>query len=584
MNFRYHILSAALAATLACTAGEPVRLTILETSDVHGNFLPYNFITRQPWKGSLARVTTLVDSLRDANGRESVILLDNGDILQGQPTAYYYNYIDTSSNHIADRIYGHMGYDAVTLGNHDVETGHAVYDRFIAGSPVPVLGANIIDVSTGKPYLPPYTVLERNGLRIAVLGMITPAIPAWLPENIWSGLRFEDMEATARKWVPVIQQSEHPDLIIGLFHSGRHAETRTEGWTENASEQVAVNVPGLEAVFFGHDHQPYGTLVGGASGHDVAVLNPGANATSVARLDILLERGDDGSVTVRELSPSVESVAGLTPSARFMSEFGQDMATVNEFVSRTIGTSAGEFSTRDAYFGPSAFMGLIHDLQLQIGEAEVSFAAPLSFDAAIKSGDIHVADMFSLYKYENLLYTMSLTGQEIKDYLEEAYSLWTRTMESPDEHMLNFASDSPSASANRLRYPSYNFDSAAGIRYTVDLTKPKGQKINILGMESGQPFDLGRTYRVAVNSYRGNGGGDLLTKGAGIPHSELASRIIKSTDKDLRFYLMKEIEKRGQLTPHRPDNWQFIPADYVQAAAQRDSLILFGTGDTSNQK
>ena len=144
-----------MSATHKDKAGDgsrEVKITVVETTDVHGNFFPRNYITRTDWQGSLARVATYVDSIRAAQGAENIILLDNGDLLQGQPTVYYYNFIDTESPHIGAEIQQFMAYDASTLGNHDIETGHAVYDRFIEQTPAPVLGANIIDTSTNLPY------------------------------------------------------------------------------------------------------------------------------------------------------------------------------------------------------------------------------------------------------------------------------------------------------------------------------------------------------------------------------------------------------------------------------------------------
>ena len=175
-----------------------VQIKIVETSDIHGNFFPYCFITNQPKKGGLARVHTYLQNERDELG-ENVILLDNGDILQGQPTIYYFNYIDTVSSYLGADVMNYLKYDAGNMGNHDIEAGHAVYDRWTEECNFPVLGANVIDVNTNEPYLPPYRIFERDGVKIAVLGMITPAIPAWLPENLWKGLRFDDMEDTARK-------------------------------------------------------------------------------------------------------------------------------------------------------------------------------------------------------------------------------------------------------------------------------------------------------------------------------------------------------------------------------------------------
>lgn len=224
-----------------------VRLKIVETSDVHGNFYPYDFIRRQPASGSLARVQAFVRQERLRYG-DNLILLDNGDILQGQPSAYYYNYMDTVSPHLTAEMQNYMDYDAGTVGNHDIETGRAVFDRWAADCRFPVLGANVIDLSTGRPHFKPYVMLEREGVRIAILGMITPAIPMWLSENLWPGLSFEDMEATARRWMPVIREQEKPDLIIGLFHAGKKAVLMGGKYRDNASVEVACNVPGFDVV------------------------------------------------------------------------------------------------------------------------------------------------------------------------------------------------------------------------------------------------------------------------------------------------------------------------------------------------
>ncbi len=556
-------------------ANTDVHIKILQTTDVHGNFFPYNFITRTPWKGSLARVASVIDSVRAAAGKENVVLIDNGDILQGQPTVYYYNFIDTVSPHIASRIYDFLQYDAATIGNHDVETGHHVYDRWIAQTSTPILGANVVRADSGEPYLTPYTVIERQGVKIAILGLLTPAIPAWLPENLWSGLRFEDMEECAEKWIKIIKEKESPDLIVGLFHSGYDYTRQTGDYHENASLQIAKNIPGFDVVFMGHDHQRFNKVVANASGDSVVVINPANNANAVAMVDVTLQKNADGKVALKHISGKLIDTEDIAPDAAFMNEFSGDYAKVDEFVSRPIGVAEGEFSSHDAFFGPSAFIDLVHRLQLDITGADISFAAPLSFDATIKRGSVRVSDMFNLYKYENLLYTMRMTGKEIKDYLEESYSIWIQNPSDAQSHLLLFASQNPTASDNALKYPSYNFDSAAGIRYTVDVTKQKGQRVSIISMADGKPFDEDTEYKVAVNSYRGNGGGDLMTKGAGIAHEELPSRIITSTELDLRYYMLKEIERLGVIAPKTLDCWKFVPEDVVSPLISTDKAILF---------
>lgn len=558
-----------LSAVHASQDGE-VTLKLIETSDVHGCYFPYDFIRNKPMKGSLARVSSYVKEQREKY--ENVILMDNGDILQGQPVAYYYNYMDTISEHVCAAMLNYMKYDVGTMGNHDVETGHAVYDRWVRQCNFPVLGANIVDNKTGKPYLPPYQVIEKEGVKIAILGMITPAIPSWLPEQLWSGLHFEDMEDCARKWVKIIREKENPDVLVGLFHAGPEGN-KLDNVVENGSGNVAKSVPGFDVVFMGHDHTRRYEKVVNIEGDSVLLIDPANMSKVVSEVTFTIKK-QDGKVVSKQVEGKLVNMDGYAPDADFLNIFSGAYETTMDFVSRNIGRIEHTISSKEAFFGPSAFVDLIHQLQLDITGADISFCAPLSAYAEIKKGDICVSDMFNLYKYENLLYTMKLTGKEIKDFLEMSYALWTNQMQSPDDHLMLLNEEDNGF--GRFKNPSFNFDSAAGIIYTVDVTKPQGEKIRIERMANGEPFDLNKTYRVAVNSYRGNGGGDLLTKGAGIPKTELAKRIVYSTDKDLRYYLMKRIEEVKVLDPKPLNQWKFIPEEWTVPASKRDYDILFG--------
>ena len=558
-----------LSAVHASQDGE-VTLKLIETSDVHGCYFPYDFIRNKPMKGSLARVSSYVKEQREKY--ENVILMDNGDILQGQPVAYYYNYMDTISEHVCAAMLNYMKYDVGTMGNHDVETGHAVYDRWVRQCNFPVLGANIVDNKTGKPYLPPYQVIEKEGVKIAILGMITPAIPSWLPEQLWSGLHFEDMEDCARKWVKIIREKENPDVLVGLFHAGPEGN-KLDNVVENGSGNVAKSVPGFDVVFMGHDHTRRYEKVVNVEGDSVLLIDPANMSKVVSEVTFTIKK-QDGKVVSKQVEGKLVNMDGYAPDADFLNIFSGAYETTMDFVSRNIGRIEHTISSKEAFFGPSAFVDLIHQLQLDITGADISFCAPLSAYAEIKKGDICVSDMFNLYKYENLLYTMKLTGKEIKDFLEMSYALWTNQMQSPDDHLMLLNEEDNGF--GRFKNPSFNFDSAAGIIYTLDVTKPQGEKIRIERMANGEPFDLNKTYRVAVNSYRGNGGGDLLTKGAGISKTELAKRIVYSTDKDLRYYLMKRIEEVKVLDPKPLNQWKFIPEEWTVPASKRDYDILFG--------
>ena len=557
--------------SLSATTRE-VKLKLIETSDIHSNFFPYNFITQQDWNGSFARVYTYVQQERQTYG-DNLLLMDNGDILQGQPSAYYYNFMDTVSTHITAAMMNYMGFVVGNMGNHDVEAGHTVYDRWIKQCNFPILGANIIRTSDGQPYLKPYEIIERDGIKIAVLGMITPAIPTWLPETLWKGLSFADMEQTARKWIPIIQEKEKPDVVIGLFHAGKEARTVAGKYREDASAEIAERIPGFDIIMMGHDHRRFCGKIANAQGDSVLLINPANNGRTVGDIEICLTV--DGDKVVRKsIQGTLTDMDKLQPSQEFMAQFTPQYQAVKTFVSEKVGTFTETISTRPAYFGPSAFIDFIHSLQLDLTGADISFAAPLSFDAEIKEGDIRISDMFNLYKYENMLYTMELTGKEIKGFLEESYAIWTNQMQSADDHLL-LLTERKDGNGYTFTNPSFNFDSAAGIIYTVDVTKPAGQKITIQSLANGEPFDLNKTYRVALNSYRGNGGGELLTKGAGIPQDQLKDRIVNATEKDLRYYMIQYIKDKKTLSPQPLNQWKMIPEEWTQKAAERDAKLLF---------
>lgn len=559
------------------------KIKIVYTTDVHGNFFPVDYITMSPVDGSLSRVVSAIDSIRETPGGNNLVLLDNGDFLQGQPSVYYYNYIDTISPHLASEIYNYIGYDATTIGNHDVETGHAVYDRWRSQNRMPLLGANVIDNKSGQPYLRPYVILEKDGIRIAVLGLLTPAIPAWLPENLWSGLSFEDMVTSAKKWIPIIKSNENPDIIIGLFHSGHDETMRTGEFIENASLKIAREVPGFDALLIGHDHQKFHEVIENVVGEKVTVLNPANNAKAVGLLEFDVEKSN-GKLRSKKITSNILDVSGFEPDKAFLEKFAPQREKIRNYVARKIGNVSEEMSIDDAFFGPSTFMSFLHRLQLDISGADISFAAPLSFGAVIRKGPMKVSDTFTLYKYENMLYVIKMTGREIKDYLEESYSIWTRQITDSQHHLINFKSENPSLNDNRLAKPAYNFDSATGIDYTVDVTKPKGEKININSLSDGRSFSLDSTYTVAINSYRANGGGNLLSDGAGISREELKKRIVSATDKDLRYYLIDYIEKHPDIEVQTIRNWKFIPDDIAEKAAEIDRELLFSTQSLKEQK
>ncbi|HPC97340.1 MAG TPA: 5'-nucleotidase C-terminal domain-containing protein [Bacteroidales bacterium] len=566
----------------SCIEENEREIKIVSTTDLHGVIFPYDFADRRPLEASLAGVSSYLKQLRNQN---EVILLDNGDNLQGQPTVYYYNFIDTSSSHINSIVMNYLNYDAATVGNHDIEAGHAVYDRLAGEYKFPLLAANAVRISDGKPYFKPYVIINRNGLKIAVLGLITPSVPQWLPPVLYSGIEFTGMVEAARKWMPEILK-EKPDIVVGLFHSGYRTpdvsrlKNQVNPVSEDAAGEVAYLVPGFDIIFAGHDHRAVCEKIANIAGDSVLILNAGSRAEFAAEASIPAGYGKQ-TVKKSTITGRLVEIKNYEPDKEFIREFDKQESAVRKFVDREIGELANSVSTRPAYFGPSSFVDLIHTVQLDITGAEISFAAPLSFDAEIKKGPLTVGDMFKLYRYENMLYKIEMKGNEIDKYLEYSYSGWFNTMTGPSDNLMNFRKDdSGKLIINNgrawLKIPSYNFDSAAGIEYTVDVSKPSGSRVEIAGLSDGRPFRLNETYTVALNSYRGSGGGGHLTSGAGLKAEDINGRLISSTVRDLRYYMIDYVSARKVVDPVPVTKWKVVPESWVSKARERDFILMFG--------
>ncbi len=578
----------ALMVFTSCNNNRPdhLKIRIIETTDVHGALFPVDFLNNNQPISSLANVYTFVEKQRNIN-RHELILLDNGDILQGDPSVYYSNFMDTNSRHICSRIYNFFDYDAVCIGNHDIEPGHSVYDKLVSEMDMPMLGANAVRNNNGKPYFQPYHIIERQGVRIAVLGLTTPAIPTWLPENIWEGMHFEDMIESAKKWVDTIQRKENPDVLIGLFHSGvdytYNGQDENTWKNENASQLVAERVPGFDVIFVGHDHTGWNKTILNSKSEEVLILGATSRARDVAVADIELFYDAATDSYEKEITGLIVGVGDQQPHKKYLEHFGEFKENIDEYINRPVGTFATAIDSRPAILGPAPFTDIIHQVQLDLTGADISFTSPLSFNTTIEKGDIYVKDLFKLYRFENLLYTMKLTGNEIKNILEYSYGLWYATVYSDEDHLIRYKRDNVGniiMSANNSRALTagqyFNYASAAGIHYTVDITKPEGQRITILKMSSGEPFDMQKIYTVAMNSYRGNGGGGHLTKGAGIGQEIIPARIADATEKDLRFYLYEYIQKNSPVNPPAYNNWKVIPEALAEKCRQNDIQLLFG--------
>lgn len=552
------------------------KIKIIFTTDVHGFYFPYDFRHARWCKGSLQRVHGYVAQQCKENPA-GTILIDGGDMLQGEPTSYYFNFVAREGHHRVADICNYIGYDVAVVGNHDIETGHEVFDSYVDSCNFPVLGANVIDTETNEPYFQPYTILRRGGVKIAVIGFITAAIPQWIPHQIWSDMKFEGVKESAEKWVKKVQETEKPDYIIGLFHSGMSEGIETEQYKENEVRDVAELVAGFDIILYGHDHSSNIEQIANPEGKKIWCLNPGCHAISVAEVDVTFDIDEKDNVLDKQTEAKIQYIGGLrnTNTIEYMRIFMKDFQAVKKYAEEKIGVFTNRIDIQDAYFGSSAYIDLIQELQLFISGADISFSAPLFFNASIEAGEVSISNLFDISRFEDHLFTLEMTGKEIKDYLEMSYGGWINQMKSADDLMLQIAPMKNKPDMMGFANFIFNFDSAAGIKYEVDVRKPVGERINIFCMDDGQPFDMEHKYIVAMTAYRANGGGELLTKGAGLTKEEIEHRIKAMSKMDIRYYMLQYIKAKGVIEPKPRGHWMFVPEEFTAPAIEREKKLLF---------
>ena len=576
-----HIIAAAMAVGCLVSCGRTLKdgnytLQVLSTNDVHGTWFDSTYVGGNI-KKSLIATNYYIDSIRTADGAQNVLLLDAGDCLQGDNAAYYYNYVDTLTPHLFSRLVEYMKYDAIAVGNHDVETGHKVYDRIakdLKKAGIAFLAGNYDD-DEGKDYFPDYQIFDRAGLRVAVVGYGNANIKAWLTEELWEGINFDKILDRVQADVDAVKAKEKPDVTVVLLHSG--VGEGDGKILESEALDVFNAVKGVDFVICGHDHRP--RIINRDS---TSLMNSGSHSRFLAQGTVNIEV-KDGKIANKAVSAKLIPVKAEKADPAMREHFRKDFEAVRAFTVTPVGELKVDLRTRDAYKGMSPYINLIHTVSLGCAPAEISLAAPLTYNGTVKAGTLIYNDLFTIYPFENQLFVISMTGQEIKNYLEKSYDLWINTIKTPADHILKIQNnDDPRTQQRGWSFigRSYNFDSAAGINYTVDVTKPFGQRISITTTAHGDEFDMERKYNVAMTSYRASGGGGLLLDGAGIGLDQLPERTVARYP-EIRELIYDYLKANGCIDPEAIGNqdiighWEFVPTNIATPCIDRDMALLF---------
>lgn len=481
-----------------------MNITILQTSDIHGNIFPVNYGTNTYAESGLAKVSTLVDLER--RKEEHVLLIDNGDLIQGTPLTYHYARSDGKEigPHPMTAALNEIGYDASVFGNHEFNYGLQVLEDVVQESRHPWISANILDAETGEPRFGDAYLLKEipGGPTIAVIGLTTPYIPYWEnPEHI-KGIIFADPVETARKWVPYLKREKEADILIVSYHGGFERDLDTgkpiEKITrENQGWRLCHEVDGIDVLLTGHQHRQI--AVKNVNG--VTVLQPGSAGAVLGRICLQAIKRETGW-KIEERHAELLSVEGVEADSRLMKQLQPYEAAAQEWLDTPMGEIRGDMVVQDAMqirMKDNPLIEFINRVQMDAANVDISTTA--LFDNRSPGFPEHVTmrDIVSNYIYPNTLKVLQLTGKDIRDALERSASYFR--IENGEVTV------NPSFTTPKPQH--YNYDMWEGIEYILNISRPEGERVVKLAYK-GEAVRPEQVFQVAMNNYRAGGGGQYF--------------------------------------------------------------------------
>ncbi len=584
MPSRRQLLTGAAAAVVAAPlAAAPAHasakdqpttwdLTVLGTSDTHGNVFNWDYYRDKEYDDSahndvgVAKVATLVNQIRAERRGKATIVLDAGDTIQGTPLATFYAkqepITQTGERHPMARAMNVIDYDAITLGNHEFNYGLPLLDLWIRQLGFPALAANAVKVRSGKPAFEPYVIKKVSlghgapSLRVGILGLTNPGVAIWDKANVEGVLRFEDMIATAAKYVPIMRE-RGADIVLISAHGGDSGTSSygTELPNENPTALIAQQVPGIDAILFGHAHAEIVEkfVTNEATGEQVLTSEPSKWGQRVTRMDFTLAR-ERGRWKVLSKHATMLNTNTVVEDPKVVAAVKAQHDKTVAYINQVVATSVVELSAAQSRYVDTPILDFINKVQTDTVAAAMagteyaslpvlSISAPFSRTALFPAGDVKIKDVAGLYIYDNTLEAVVLTGAEVRAYLEYS-AKYFRT------HAVGAVVDP--ATISEPAVPDYNYDTFSGIDYDIDISKPVGQRITALNHAgTTTPVADGDRFVVAVNNYRRSGGGGF----PGIVKTQ-----VYNAQQEIRQLLIDWAQGKGVIDPadfFQP-NWRLV--------------------------
>ncbi|RAO39530.1 2',3'-cyclic-nucleotide 2'-phosphodiesterase [Micromonospora saelicesensis] len=580
---RQVLVAAAAAATTPLIAAAPAQaagaarprtwdLTLLGTSDTHGNVYNWDYYRDAEYDDSkqndigVAKLATLINQIRRERRGKATLVLDAGDTIQGTPLATYYAKQEpitaTGEKHPMARAMNVIDYDAVTLGNHEFNYGLPLLDLWIRQLGFPALAANAVNAETGKPAFLPYVIKKVSlgfaapTLRVGILGLTNPGVAIWDKGNVEGKLRFDDMVATAAKWVPIMR-ARGADLVLISAHGGDSGTSSygPELPNENPVALIAQQVPGIDAILFGHAHNEVVErfVTNERTGTQVLLSEPSKWGQRLTRMDFTLAR-ERGRWTITKKAATMLNTNTVVEDPKVLAAVRAQHQKTVAYVNQVVATSTVELSAAESRYKDTPILDFINHVQTEVVGAALagtayadlpvlSIAAPFSRTAVFPAGDVKIRDVAGLYVYDNTLEAVVLSGAEVRAYLE--YSA---------KYFRTFAPGAPvdPEQISDPAVPDYNYDVFSGLDYDIDISKPVGQRITRLVLSgTDTPVADNAQFVVAVNNYRRSGGGNF----PGIVKTQ-----VYNAQQEIRQLLIDWAQAKGTIDPadfFQP-NWRLV--------------------------